>query len=756
MKYNLDIKQAYWIAFAILALWATFAFVTMVSLISSQDKYGELINLSGKQRMLSQRTAYYAQLVYNKNTDKIELKKILSKMKDDHTYITNNLTSENIKNYYFKKDGLNSQVKNYFKTISNFCEDRSAKNLKEISKKTEPLLKQLNKAVSMFEKENAQIIKKLEQRELFIYVGTLLTLILEAIFIIRPMLLSNKQYLDRLEDEVDKQTKELQIFEEVFKNSREGMIITDSDETILNINTAFTYITGFTEKDVKDDTPRILKSNKHNKKFYTNMWNSIEKNGIWSGEIINKTKDNKEIYENLTIIKLNHNSEIYYLSIFSDITERVRYVKQLDYLATHDSLTGLVNRTEMLERIEHAIRLSQRTQKKIAVLFIDLDNFKIINDSLGHSVGDKLLVECSRRLLDSIRVSDTLGRIGGDEFVVLVEALEYKGDETNVVNRLLESLNMVYVIEGEEIHISASVGVTYYPCKPEQDDVSAEELIKQADLAMYEAKDLGKNQLAYYDERLASSVTSKHKVEQNLRDAIKNDELELYMQPKVDVKTKEIVGAEMLVRWSRDGKLVMPDDFIPIAEQSNLIQSLDLWVTKQTIKIVEEFHKSGFENLSLAFNISGRSFKDEKTMDLILNKIKESKKENFLEIEITEGVLVQNYALASEMIKKIKSLGISVSLDDFGTGYSSFSYLSKMSFDVIKIDRSFISTMNIPKQKVLVESMIWFSDRLGMKVVAEGVETQEELTWLEDKECAYAQGYYFSKPVKQSDFKKLL
>jgi diguanylate cyclase (GGDEF)-like protein/PAS domain S-box-containing protein len=728
----------------------------MYTLISSQDKYGELINLSGKQRMLSQKTAYYSHLVQKHDVNKQKLQELLELMRKDHNYIVKNLTSQNIKEYYLNDGGLDHSVREYFKYLENFLLDQSQKNLQQISSSTEPLLKSLNKAVEMFENESEMMIEKLEKRELFIYIGTLLTLILEAIFIIRPMISSNKKYLEKLEEEVELQTKDLQIFEQVFKNSSEGMIITDSDEKIININTAFTYITGYTRKEALGQTPRILKSHRHNRDFYRSMWNSIKTNGIWSGEIINSTKDATLIYENLTIIKMQHNSEVYYLSIFSDITEHVHNTKELDYMSTHDTLTGLLNRSEVLSQIDHAIKLSQKTQQSLALLFVDLDNFKIVNDSLGHSVGDQLLVECSKRFLKDVKDHDTIGRIGGDEFVVLLEALEKKGDEVEVVEKILESIKTPYIIEGEEIYIGASVGITYYPCSHESGDVCAQDLVKQADLAMYEAKELGKNQYAYYDEKLSKSVTSKHRVEQKLRDAIRLGTLELYMQPKVSVESSKIVGAEMLVRWIDDGVMIMPDEFIPIAEESNLIQDLDLWVTQESIKILKEFSDSGLGELKFAFNISGRSFRDEKIIDKVLTYIKDSKLERYLEVEVTEGVLVQNYALASEMVKKIKALGVSVALDDFGTGYSSFSYLSQISFDTIKIDRSFISTMNIPKQKVLVESMIWFSDKLGMSVVAEGVETQGELKWLKEKGCQYAQGYYFSKPIQKSEFKNLL
>lgn len=756
MMNKVSLAKAYWLAFTILAAWSTFAFFTMSTLIESQEKYGTLINLSGKQRMLSQKCAYYSHLQFHNKTHRDELELLVKNMQSDHAFILSNLPSAELSEFYLTKNGLDGAVKNYFHLLNNFLIDPSEENLAFITQSSQPLLKRLNQAVSIFERENQEIIIKLHDRELFIYLGTLLTLILEALFIIKPMIVSNKEYLKRLEEEVERQTKDIQIFEKIFEHSHEGMVITDKNKLILNVNDAFTEITGYSKAEAIGNTPKMLKSGMHDKKFYEEMWNKIDRDAIWSGEIINKKKSDETIFEHLTIIKLFHNNTIYYVSIFSDISEQIHHINELDHLATHDSLTGLLNRSAIVKRIDHAVELAKRTHKGMAVLFVDLDNFKVINDSMGHAVGDMLLKKFAQHLQSCIREADTLGRIGGDEFIILLEAINAKGDEVNIINKIVEVSSRPFLINSHEIFIGASIGVTYYPNETQDEIASGHNLIKQADLAMYKAKALGKNQFAYYSDELADIVTSKMMIEHQLRDAISLNELELYLQPKVDIQTGEIIGAELLLRWNRDGKIIFPDTFISVAEETNLIKQIDLWVAEKSVSILEQMHAQGYRDFSIAFNISGRSFSDKKVMDSILDVLYMSRKEEYIEIEITEGVFIENFIFASQTIKKIKSLGLSLSLDDFGTGYSSFSYLSEMPFDIIKIDRSFISNIHLEKQRTLVEAIIWFSNKLNMKIVAEGVETQEQYDWLKNKKCEFAQGYLLSRPVPLDEFKKLL
>ena len=755
MLQKISLGKTYWITFLILVLWSSFAFYTMSTLIESQKTYGQLINLSGKQRMLSQKTSLYAHLVLDKRKTTTDLKKLLDQMQQEYLFISTHLPSTSLQNFYFQEGQLNEQVLEYFHILEHFLFDPKQTQLDQVLTKSEHLLSSLHNAVNLFESEYRNVVKELEQREMFIYLGTLLTLILEAVIIILPMLKKHNNYLEELEKEVAKRTNQLKIFEKVFEKSNEGMIITDTNERIINVNKAFSTITGYSLQEVMNQTPRILHSGKHDPHFYQEMWYHIHTHHIWQGEVINQRKDGKELYENLTIIKLRDQNSFFYVSIFSDITERIFHEQQLHYMGNHDSLTGLFNRTAIIQQLSHAIELAQRLEKPIAVLYIDLDNFKLINDSMGHSIGDLLLFEVSKRLLNIIRKSDTLGRLGGDEFIIVIESLRQKGDEDRLLKNIRKEFQKPITIEKREFHISASIGVAY-SCYTNKLQCSAQNLIRKADLAMYEAKSKGKNHIAYYNETMEAEIQSQLLVKQELQYALKNNEMQLYLQPKFDLKNARYIGAEALIRWNKDGEFISPVTFIPIAEENDLILELDLWVTKKAIEYLKELHKLENTNFTIAINISGRTFANFEAMETILDLITANNALQYIEIEITEGILVENHINTSRMVKKIKDKGITITLDDFGTGYSSFSYLSRIPFDIIKIDRSFIATLDEDKQAILVEAILLFSHKLGMKVVAEGIETEEQLSWLTQRNCEVAQGYLFSKPICFEDLKTLL
>lgn len=749
---RLSQSSAYSIAFTILALWASFAFYTMNSLISSQEKFGKLINLSGKQRMLSQKTALHVHMIYQHGYGYKKLKDLIILMKSDHSYITSNLTSAKINKYYFKENGLDSQIKHYFYLLDNLISKENKVNIHEITEYSFKLLKNLDNAVQMFENEYDTIVKEAKERELFIYIGTLITLILEAIFIILPIIRANKKHVNNLENEVKKRTKDIEIFAKIFNNSKEGMVITDSNEKILNVNKAFSEITRYDKNEAIGQTPRILKSSKHNSEFYAKMWEDINSKNIWQGEIVNKRKDGKEVNEHLTIMKLLDKNSFNYVSVFSDITERKRQEELLEFLASHDSLTNLLNRNEILIKIRLAISESKAINKTFALLYIDLDNFKIINDSVGHTLGDKLLVDVSKKLRSITNKSDSIARMGGDEFVVLLESSTNKVENDIYISNLLDIFANPFIIENKELHITASVGVVYSSGQEE----SAISLMQKADLAMYSAKDKGKNKVVFFTKDLEEKMKSKLLVESQLEKAIENNELELYFQPKIKFKDCSTSTAEVLLRWFKDGEMIPPDKFIKIAEETNLIKKIDKWVIKKSVEKIKEIHSFGYTDFCLAINLSGHTFSEPRCMEEILNIIEQSHTEKYIELEITEGALIENIDIATEHLEKIKSLGISVSLDDFGTGYSSFSYLSQMSVDALKIDRSFIMTLENEKQEVIVKAILSFSNLLGMKVIAEGVETQIQADWLKAHGCDYGQGYFYSKPIPFKEFIKYL
>ncbi len=745
----------YWIAFSILGLWATFAYYTMHSLIESQKIYGKLINLSGKQRMLSQKIVLHSHLALEHEERLSQVHALFGQMQADYRFISTHLTSDATREYYFAADGLDTRINQFFRQVEAFMANPTDEDLQKANKYSFELLQVLDKAVTIFEKENDSIVEGLKRRELYIYIGTLITLLLEAIFIITPMIRLHENNMQKLEEEVKKRTKELQIFARIFENSREGMVITDHEENIINVNNAFTNITGYPKEEATGKTPRILSSGQQSKTFYEQMWEAIESKNIWQGEIINKRKDGNDVYENLTIMKIQDEENIRYVSVFTDISERVMHQKVLQYMASHDSLTGVLNRYETIDRINHAIALADRIGKNLALLYIDIDNFKLINDSLGHEVGDKLLIKITRRLASAIRESDTLSRVGGDEFVILLESLNGKGDEARDVANISSMFATPVSVDGREFSLGASIGIVFYPDN-DTEPSTAQTLLRKADLAMYKAKELGKNRVCYYDEKLEESISSKLLVEHQLKEAISNHELHLYLQPKVDLENGTIYGAEALIRWIREGELIPPSVFIPVAEETNLIKEIDLWVVHESIRLLKLLHEEEKSRISIAINLSGRTFSDGERLDRILDTIRESGMASFIEIEITEGILIENFAIAVQHIQKVKSLGVSLSLDDFGTGYSSFSYLSNLALDTIKIDQSFVRNLEHFKQQVLVESIIAFSKKLGMKVIAEGIETHEQYEWLREHACHYGQGYLVSKPVRFEEFVNIL
>jgi diguanylate cyclase (GGDEF)-like protein/PAS domain S-box-containing protein len=677
-----------------------------------------------------------------------KLQELLALMKADHSFITSNLTSKDLQKYYFSEDGLDQQVKHYFGLLESFIAREKQTNIDEITNYSFALLSNLDKAVKIFENEYDKKVEEAKQRELFIYIGTLVTLVLEAIFIIAPMIRINRRYVYNLENEVKKRTKDIEVFAKIFDNSQEGMVVTDADENIIDVNKAFSKITGYSKDEALGKTPRILQSKKHDKKFYEDMWSEINQNSIWQGEVINKRKDGEEVNEHLTIMKLEDENSFNYVSVFSDITKTKRQNELLEFLASHDNLTNLLNRNEMLIRINDATNEARANQKRFTLIFIDLDNFKYINDSMGHSMGDKLLVEISKKIRLISKERYSIARIGGDEFIVLYESDEDK----SYIDRLLNIFSEPFVIDNREISVSASIGVAY----SSDDEQSSIPLMQKADLAMYSAKEKGKNKVVFYTKELEESMRSKVLIENQLKKAIENSELELYFQAKIDLQNSHVDSAEVLLRWYKDGEFISPDDFIKVAEETNLIKTIDKWVIENSLEKVKTLHSKGLNEFCLAINLSGHTFSDPKAMDEILSKIEKSDVARYIELEITEGALIENIDIVTLHLEKMKKLGISVSLDDFGTGYSSFSYLSQMSVNTLKIDRSFIMTLENKKQEVIVQAILSFSKLLGIKVVAEGVETNIQAEWLKAQGCDYAQGYLFSKPLPFKEFTKYL
>lgn len=427
--------------------------------------------------------------------------------------------------------------------------------------------------------------------------------------------------------------------------------------------------------------------------------------------------------------------------------------RQIRHLAYLDTLTGLPNRLLFMDRLDQAISRSVRQSNIFALLFIDIDHFKVINDSMGHHAGDQLLTSVTARLQQSVRQSDTIARLGGDEFTVIVENINQPEDVMVVTKSILSMLSDPVFIDGREVFISASIGISVFP--DDGDDLGS--LLKNAETAMYKAKDHGRNNLQFYRAEMSETAMRRLDLENSLRNAIEKDELLVYYQPKFDLTTGKCQGMEALVRWDHPVKgLVQPDEFIPLAEETGMILQLDDWVIRTACMQLSVWKKAGYEVSNLAINVSARQFKEHRLAGVIQKILEETGIDGHeLEIELTESTLVDNNENAREMLNELHEMGLKIALDDFGTGYASMSYLKDFPIDTVKIDRSFI--WGIPNDKedmAIVKAIVGLAEALDLSLIAEGVETEQQIEFLNNIGCKYAQGYYWSKPVSAMMFEQ--
>ena len=429
--------------------------------------------------------------------------------------------------------------------------------------------------------------------------------------------------------------------------------------------------------------------------------------------------------------------------------------RKIQHLAYHDSLTGLPNRVLFMDRIDQAVSRAQREQEQFALLFIDIDHFKVINDSMGHAAGDLLLNVISQRLCETLRKSDTVARLGGDEFTVIIEGLEDAEHVITVTKNILSSLDLPVEVNGQEVHVGGSIGIAVYP----QDGENFGTLLKNADTAMYNAKEQGRNTFQFYASEMSHKAIQRLELENELRAGLKNKEFVVYYQPKVNLLNNICTGVEALVRWNHPKRgFITPDDFIPLAEELGLITQLDKWVMKTACIQFKKWNSAGFSLDNLSVNISARHFKEGGLTEYCQSILDETQilAEN-LEIELTESALVDNYDSAKKILNEINQMGIHIALDDFGTGYASMAYLKEFPFDTVKIDRSFVKDLpDDHEDAAIARAMIQLSQALKLSTVAEGIEKDEQKTYLKDQLCDYGQGYLWSKPVNAEEFEKTI
>ncbi len=554
-----------------------------------------------------------------------------------------------------------------------------------------------------------------------------------------------------------KASLERQLATTVFNVSSDAILIADSENRIVSVNAAFCEITGYSADEVAGRNPKILSSGKHDAKFYQAMWRDLREAGRWSGEVWNRRK-NGEIYaELLTVntVKNDRGELTHYVAIFADITEHKQIQEHVRYLAHYDALTNLPNRVLFNDRLGQALINAQRADSKAAVMFLDLDRFKNINDTLGHGAGDMLLQEVAARLTDCIRQGDTVSRLGGDEFVVLLPELNDEKDTQRVAQKLLNTLAFPIVLQGHELHISASIGISYYP----MDGTNTETLMRHADIAMYRAKEEGRNNYQYYHASMNARSFERLAMEASMRHALKRGEFELYYQPRYAMPEGAIVGAEALIRWSHpELGMVSPGLFIPLAEETGLILPIGEWVLKQVAAQGRAWQQAGFPPLSLAANVSARQFRQPDFAGKVMQILRDSGFDpRHLELELTESTLMAHVEENIETLQALNALGIRIAIDDFGTGYSSLSYLKRLPVDILKIDRSFVSELPDSRDgAAIVEAIVAMARSLGLHIVAEGVETAVQLEFLQERKCDEIQGYYFSRPLPVEQFEQLV
>ena len=548
--------------------------------------------------------------------------------------------------------------------------------------------------------------------------------------------------------------EQLRLAAAVFENTQDGVVIVDTQPRILAVNHAYQEITGYSELEALGKNPNILKSGRHERPFYQSMWASINQTGHWRGEIWNRRK-NGEIYPQWTTLSAVHNDQgeiTNYVGVFTDISQLKQTEARLARLAHYDPLTDLPNRLLFHSRMEHALERAHRQNEQVALLLIDLDRFKDVNDSLGHPAGDELLQKVVARVGVRLRDEDTLARLGGDEFVVLLERLTQPQDAGRVAQEIIDALAPVFRLDsGAEVFISASVGISLYP----DHGATPNELTQHADAALYLAKGQGRHTYRYYTEALTRATQERLSMEARLRRALASDELHVYYQPQLDIASGRIVGAEALVRWLDPEKgMILPDRFIHIAEESGLIIALGEHVLRTACTQAKAWSDVGLSPLRLAVNLSPRQFAHPDLGGQIRGVLQETGFDpTCLELEITETALMSEGGDAATLLQQLKTMGLRLAIDDFGTGYSSLSYLRHFPLDTLKIDKSFVR--DIPDHRDDMEiaiAIIELAHILGFTVLAEGVETEAQLAFLRKQGCDLYQGFFFSRPLPAAEF----
>lgn len=569
-------------------------------------------------------------------------------------------------------------------------------------------------------------------------------------------IISNEYIIHNCVDITISKQKELQLEQSAifFENSNEGILITDADSKILSVNKAFSKITGYEKEEVIGKTPSILNSGVHDSNFYKEMRYSLEHNSSWKGEIWNKRK-NSEIYpEWLSIAKTTNPkyNEEFYIAIFTDITSLKEADEKLYFYANHDVLTNLANRVQFESHLKNTIEFSKRKETKIALFFIDLDKFKDVNDTYGHTMGDEMLKTIAKRLNQSIRKEDFIARLGGDEFVLIIKDVKNSEDMITLADKLNENIKEPIVINDKVFFMTLSIGISIFP----DDGKNNEDLIKHADAAMYEVKENGRNGCKLYNQNITDKISLKVTLESELKYAIQNDEFEMYYQSIIDMKTEEIIGSEALVRWNHKTRgILTPIDFISFIDAGGMSIDFGELIFKKVLKDTQKINaKRENEEFKIAINISPEYFFKYTFIEDILEYCEEYKIDRKqIELELLETNIMKNSEISQKKIDTLNEKGFQIAIDDFGTGYSSLSYLKNFKVNKLKIDQAFIRDfLDDNSDKAIVEAIINLAKIFNLKVQAEGVETNKHHELLQTLDCDLAQGYFYNKPMPLDKF----
>ena len=553
-----------------------------------------------------------------------------------------------------------------------------------------------------------------------------------------------------------KQTEEcLRLLAKVFENSGESIMLCDPDKKILGVNQAFTRTTGYLSYEVIGKNPKLLASGRHNAMFYDQMKQSLKDKSYWQGEVWNRRK-NGELFPALLGISTVYDALgrlTQYIVVFSDITERKTAESKIEYLAHHDALTNLPNRTLLRDRFEQAIAYATRNNSLVALLFLDLDHFKQVNDTLGHDTGDHLLQAISSRLIRCLREVDSICRQGGDEFIIVMTDLKDNDAVIQITQKILQQLNEPFDIDGTQICTSFSIGISIYP----EDSTHFEGLLNKADTAMYAAKKQGRNTFQFFSDDMSIISIERMNMEHDLRHALKNGELSLNYQPQYSIKNRQLVGAEALLRWTKsNGEQVPPAKFIPVAEETGLIVPIGDWVLQEACRQNKLWHDAELK-LTVNVNVSAVQFKQGNMVESVRSALAISGLEpRYLELELSETTLMMDIDPVVKVMAKLKKLGVTFAIDDFGSGYSSLSYIKRFNIDKLKIDQSFVNDLSQGRQKdkAIVEAIILMGRTLRIEVLAEGVETKDQLDQLQQLGCKIVQGYYLNHPLSATEFEQ--